>query len=91
MLQFSRKTNTLGTVPNVKIQSVQDAVVIDRCGDVVGIPLELVGRIAHCHADARLPDHGEVVAAVAERDGAAHVKPLVPCDSQDSLALIGLI
>ena len=72
-------------------QSVEDTVIVDRGGDVVGLALEVVNGIAHCHAYARLENHRGVIAAVAEGHRAIGVKALVTGHRQDSLALVGTV
>ena len=72
-------------------QGVEDAVVIDRGGDVVGLMLEGIDGIAHRDADACLKNHRGVVAAVAKGHHATGIETLVAGHRQDALALVGTV
>ncbi len=58
-------------------QGVQDAVVIDGGGDVVGLVFQRIDGITHRNADACLANHGSIVASVAKGYGVAGVEAIV--------------
>ena len=72
-------------------QGIENAVVIDGGGDVVGLMLEGVDGVAHRDANASLENHRGVVAAVAEGHCATGVKTLVAGHRQDAFALVGTV
>ena len=72
-------------------QGVQDAVVIDSGGDVVGFVFQRIDGVTHRNADACLPNHGCIVAAVAKGYGVAGVETIVLSYGQDALSLVGSV
>ena len=71
-------------------EGVEDAVVVDGGGDVVGLLFEGVDGVAHGDADASGADHRGVVAAVAESDGKGGIETSVGGHGEETLTLVGL-
>ena len=69
-------------------QGVQDSVIIDRCGNVIGVLFQFRGGIGHSYPYSGLQNHGKVIAAVTKGDGTCGVKTLVAGDSLNALALV---
>lgn len=72
-------------------QGIEDAVIVDGGGDVVGLLLEGIDGVAHSHADASQENHRRVIAAVAEGHRTTDIKTLVAGHRQDALALVGTV
>ena len=68
----------------------EDAVVVDRGGDVISGLFEGVDGVAHGDADACGEDHGGVVAPVTESDGIGWVETSMSSHREEALALVGL-
>lgn len=70
-------------------ERILHALVVDSRGDVVSHSLDVVGGIAHCHADTGLPDDGDVVATVAKGDRLVDAQVLLSSHGHESFALVG--
>ena len=71
-------------------ERILHALVVDSRGDVVSHSLDVVGGIAHCHADTGLPDDGDVVATVAKGHRLVEAKVLTSRHGYESFALVGV-
>ena len=72
-------------------EGIEDAVLIDGSGDVVGLLFQRINGITHRNANACLQNHGGVVASVAKGDGVIGVKTFMTSHCLDALALVGPI
>ena len=71
-------------------ERILHALVVDSRGDVVSHSLDVVGGIAHCHADTGLPDDGDVVATVAKGHRLVDAQVLMSSHGHESFALVGV-
>lgn len=70
-------------------EGILHALVVDSRGDVVSHVLDVVGSIAHRHADTGLPDDGDVVATVAKGHRLVDAQVLMSSHGHESFALVG--
>ena len=71
-------------------ECILHALVVDSRGDVVSHCLDVVGGIAHCHADTGLPDDGDVVATIAKGHRLVNAKVFIGRHGHESFALVGI-
>ena len=71
-------------------ERILHALVVDSRGDVVSHSLDVVGGIAHCHADTGLPDDGDVVATITKGYRLVNAKVLIGRHRHESFALVGI-
>ena len=69
-------------------EGIQDTVVINGSGDVVGLVLEVVNGISHGNADACLAYHGGVITSVTKGNGLADIKTVMTGNGYNTFSLI---
>lgn len=88
---FKDVTHTILSVDHTKMdERIPHALIVDSRGDVVSHGLDVVGSIAHCHADTGLPDDGDVVATVAKGHRLVEAQVLMSSHGHESFALVSV-